>query len=307
MKFLIPFPLLTFLLWASLLHAADLAQGHHLWRVQAPNGSQSFIAAVSNDSSAPVMDILKKQLQATRATERILLSSRGWVDNVAVPESWRALAKAALPQDLLKAIKVELAPHLEELGFSIESVDEAPLETLRLVLIGRLKPAGSPRTDPAVEALHQKLIIQEGQSKKHEMLSIRSYYSKKWGAGVPEFRLKAPTDPVAVLRYLLADRIEHGHLMTRAEEAYLRGDWETLARLQSIKSIALAGVSDNAFPYLFRSGSEIVAFAAPALSEMPTLFMLYQTNFLSGDQGILSQFQRLGFTIQPVSIKGLDL
>ena len=88
------------LCWGHPLYAMDLAQGHHLWEVQAPSGAKSYIAASGAPSDTRGVGLLKRQLEAAGSVRRMAAFNQHHDLTIRSGE-WSRRAEEVLSEDLL--------------------------------------------------------------------------------------------------------------------------------------------------------------------------------------------------------------
>lgn len=238
---------LVFAATAPSPRAEDLAQGHHLWSVEAPDGQRSFIAAVSPSGDPRAIRIVEKQLEYAGSVERFVFSSQLWITQIPAPEAWSRRAHEILSENAVKEIQAELSRTKPSQDFT-SFFQNFPVEFIRLALISEERPRRPT-------AGHRALSFQF--SRKLALSLIVETSMPKWANVWDDLRLKAHADPEALLLKLAADRRANGPLLTRLLDIYLKGDWKAQTDLREIQSLGTWAVSAEDFPNAFRTEEDI--------------------------------------------------
>jgi hypothetical protein len=297
--------------WSRPLHASELAHGHHLWSVQAPDGVRSYIAATDFTQSEKVAALLLRQLEHVPEVSRVVALGGRKAYSMPPDPRWKARARDVLSSDLLLAIDEALKPFVERIsrhrarvGGPRISAEDLPLEFIRMILVSSSEtlPHGKNQV-----LLTERIINQFAASRGGKVTFL---YAPPPEAAVVERIVKAQSksDPVEIMRKLVHDRRMNASIGDRQMQFFLQGDWKGNASLGDFGAASLLGIEESLIDEV-RSTGMIVALDAvadmvtPVLSEGPTLLLLAPaTSVLGEDHDLISELQRRGFVIRPISL-----
>lgn len=293
------------------LHASELAQGHHLWSVQAPNGVQSYIAATDFTQNKKVAALLHRQLENVPAVSRVMALG-GRKDYSMPPDPrWKAKARDALPSDLLLMVETGLKPVVERVNQQQEraglpkiSAGDLPLEFIKILLF---RSTDTPLHRKNEVLLTERIVNEFAASRGGKVTFLYSPPSE------PAFieriaKAQAKSDPVEIMRKLIRDRWTNASIGDRDSELFLQGDWKGKASLGDFGFATLLGIEESFISEIVSPEAAVELDAATdkvasALLEKPTLLLLTSsTSVLGEDRDLLSELQRRGFIIQPISL-----
>jgi hypothetical protein len=299
----------------SPLYAGDLAQGHHLWSVQAPNGIRSYVAATDRSSEEGVVALLQQQLQAAAGAKRAVMMGGRTSYSIPPDSRWSALAGEGLPHDLLQEIESELGPLMERanqsrapsnrprIGVSGLSLDQvrfflaAPTDT-RLYKKGEIS-----RTERMIDD------FANARGGKREILDAALSQQAVQDVLDRARKARAKADPTRIIRKVLLDRRDERSTNDLLMQTFLQGDWPARQALSGRGLAAMFGIEEEAVGDVFPSETErpIGVYAdmvTPLLSDAPTLVLLPSASSVLGQKNdLLDELQDRGFVIQAIRLE----
>jgi hypothetical protein len=295
-----PFVALTLLIislfWSHPLSATDRFQGHHLWEVQAPNGTKSYIAANGAPASERGVSLLQRQMKAAASVRRMAVFNQHHDLTIRSGE-WSRRADEILPEDLLATLETELGPSLRAIwGADPSSVRRLKLEGIRILL------SSSP-TRFYVKGLSPiETIMSAFQREREGVLILEPSTSGDLLDLISKARAQEMRSPAEIIGIILRDRLAHGPIGDRVANAFLAGNWHEVRALAPAEWLALLGFEHEALDQLqFKSTDDLADRIFAALSDVPTLVMV-PGGELAREPGLFTVLQQRGFEIKPVHL-----
>jgi hypothetical protein len=284
------------LFWSHPLYAVDLAQGHHLWEVRAPNGTRSYIAASGAPTDDRGVSLLKRQTGAAASVRRVAVFNHHHDLTIRSGE-WSRRAYEVLSEDLLIALETELNPSLQAIfGAKAGSVRHLKLEGIRILL------CSSPSQFYAKGHSPIEKIITAFQRERDGVLTLKPMTSGELLDLFGKARAEDGRSPTEIIGAVFKDRLANGPIGDRSANAFLAGDWQKLRALAPTEWLAVLGFEHEALHDLqFRSTNALVDMIFPALSDMPTLVMI-PGGELAREPHLFTVLQQRGFKIRPVPL-----
>jgi hypothetical protein len=258
-----------------------------------------------------VAALLRRQLAQVPDVSRVY--ALGARKDYSLPSDprWKAIARDALPSDLLLMVEKGLKPfvervnqHQERTGRPKVSVGDLPLEFVRMLL---LSPTDAPPHGKNEVLVTERIINEFAASRGGKVTFL--YSPPPEPAFVERIaRAQSKSDPVEIMRKLILDRWTNASIGDRQTELFFQGDWRGKASLGNFGFATLLGVEESVIDEVVSPDMVAVLGAtadkiAPVLSEGPTLLLLTPaTSVLGTDHDLLSELQRRGFVIKPISL-----